>query len=169
VPERRRPSIYDGDPRNLYRWREDESGRPVVAVWEITRACDLKCKHCGSRAGKAAPDELSTEGALDVVHQLASLGLREVTLIGGEAYLRHDWHVIAAEITRSGMVCTIVTGARNLTQERVDQAVAAGVKLIGVSIDGLEETHDAQRGYNGSWRNALEDARRVRQSPVHLG
>ena len=64
---------------------------PVHVVWEITLACDLKCQHCGSRAGRRRPDELTTAECLDLVAQLARLGTREVTLIGGEAYLRRDW------------------------------------------------------------------------------
>lgn len=47
-----------------------EKPHPIYCVWEITLACDLGCKHCGSRAGKARPDELTTEQCLDVVHQL---------------------------------------------------------------------------------------------------
>ena len=69
----------------------DLAARPLYAVWEITLACDLACTHCGSRAGKARPDELTTAEALRVVDELAELGVREVTLIGGEAYLRPDW------------------------------------------------------------------------------
>lgn len=57
-------------------------------VWEITLKCNLACSHCGSRAGDARTDELSTEEALDLVEQLKDVGIREVTLIGGEAFLR---------------------------------------------------------------------------------
>ena len=64
---------------------------PVHVVWEITLACNLKCGHCGSRAGKRRANELSTAECLDVVRQLAAAGTREITLIGGEAYLRRDW------------------------------------------------------------------------------
>ncbi|MBK6923223.1 MAG: hypothetical protein IPH07_37890 [Deltaproteobacteria bacterium] len=49
------------------------------------RACDQACRHCGSRGGHARPDALTTAEALGLVHQLADLGVREVTLIGGEA------------------------------------------------------------------------------------
>ena len=164
-------SDFDGDPGKLVRSPQnigDEAPHPLYCVWEITLKCDLSCKHCGSRAGKARPDELSTEACLDVVHQLAEMGVREVTLIGGEAYLREDWDVIAAEVTRLGMVCGMTTGARNLTQERVDRAAAAGMRVISTSIDGLEATHDAQRGAKGSWRAAVEAARRVADSPIRL-
>lgn len=145
-----------------------ERPHPTYCVWEITLACDLGCRHCGSRAGKARDDELTTAQCLDVVDQLAEAGVREVTLIGGEAYLREDWDVIARAITDAGMICGITTGARNLTQERVDRAAAAGVRTISISIDGLERTHDALRGPKGSWRAAIEAAQRVSNSPIRL-
>ena len=72
---------------------------PDHAVWEVTLACDLACRHCGSRAGKARPDELSTEECLDLVRQMAARCTR-VSLIGGEAYLRDDWLEIVREIRR---------------------------------------------------------------------
>jgi MoaA/NifB/PqqE/SkfB family radical SAM enzyme len=142
--------IYDGDPKRLARWRPPANSPPSIAVWEITLRCDLGCRHCGSRAGRAREDELSTAEALALVHELADLGLQEVTLIGGEFYLRDDWDRIAAEITRCGMFCSVVTGARQMTEERVARAVAAGVGKISLSIDGLERTHDAIRGSVGS-------------------
>src|SRR5579863_9731448 len=64
----------------------DRASRPLYAVWEITLRCDLACKHCGSRAGRAREGELTTGEALDLVRQMAELGVKEVTLIGGEAY-----------------------------------------------------------------------------------
>jgi MoaA/NifB/PqqE/SkfB family radical SAM enzyme len=85
--------------------RDRASFVPVHAVWEITLACDLKCHHCGSRAGKRRPDELTTDECLDLVRQLARMGTREVTLIGGEAYLRRDWLKIIREIRDQGMDC----------------------------------------------------------------
>ena len=154
-------------PRTVTR-EDTERPRPILCVWELTLACDLGCKHCGSRAGKAREGELTTEQCLDVVEQLREVGVREVTLIGGEAYLRDDWALIARAITDAGMVCGITTGARNLTQERVEMAADAGVAAISVSIDGLEDTHDAQRGPRGSWRAAVDASRRVAESTIRL-
>jgi radical SAM protein with 4Fe4S-binding SPASM domain len=145
-----------------------EAGRPIYVVWEITLRCDLGCQHCGSRAGHARPDELDTAECLDVVRQMADLGIREVTLIGGEAYLREDWDLIAKSITDHGMACGITTGARFFTPERIDRAVAAGVRSISVSLDGLERTHDAQRGVRGSFAAATQAARRIGATPMRL-
>ena len=53
------------------------------AVWEITLACSFFCKYCGSKGGRAREGELTTEEALSVAEQLAELGCRRVSLIGG--------------------------------------------------------------------------------------
>jgi Y-X(10)_GDL-associated radical SAM protein len=128
---------------------------PVHVVWEITLACNLKCAHCGSRAGKVRPTELSTEECFDVVDQLARLGTREITIIGGEAYLRRDWTDIIARITSHGILASMQTGGRALSEERIRAAKDAGLGTCGVSVDGLEELHDEIRGVKGSFRAAM--------------
>lgn len=156
-------------PNEFARFAEKTTPDKVVpryCVWEITLACDLGCKHCGSRAGNARSDELTTEQCLDVVKQLKDSGFTEVTLIGGEAYLRDDWDTIAAAITKSGMACTMTTGGRGMNEDRVKRAEDAGLRHISFSIDGLEHTHDAQRAVLGSWRAAVDGAERVAKSSM---
>ncbi len=133
----------------------DRDARPILAVWEITLACDLACGHCGSRAGRARPDELDTSEALALVDQLAELGVVEVVLIGGESYLRADWLELIARIAERGMEPLLTTGGKNLTLERARAAKQAGLVSASVSLDGLAGTHDLQRGVTGSWRAAL--------------
>ncbi|NUP09873.1 MAG: radical SAM protein [Polyangiaceae bacterium] len=140
----------------------DRAHRPRYAVWELTLRCDLACRHCGSRAGKARPSELSTSEALDVVRQLAEMGTKEVTLIGGEAYLHDGWFDVASAITASGMEMTMVTGGRGITEERARQLEQAGAKAVGVSVDGLEDMHDALRGVRGAFRSAIDAIRLLR-------
>jgi len=142
--------------------------QPRYCVWEVSLACDLGCKTCGSRAGKSRQDELSTAQCLDTVRQLEEIGIREVTLIGGEAYLREDWDIIAAEITKRGMAATITTGGRGMSADRIERAIDAGISSISVSIDGLERTHNLQRGAPKSWESALASCERIAASPMRL-
>lgn len=135
---------------------------PVHAVWELTLACNLKCQHCGSRAGSRRPDELSTAECLEVVESLARLGTREVTLIGGEAYLRRDWLDIVRAIRSHDMYCAIQTGGRALSDRLLERAVDAGLQGVGVSIDGLAEYHDRVRGVPGSFDMAIDVVRRAK-------
>ncbi|MGH7297581.1 MAG: radical SAM protein, partial [Polyangiaceae bacterium] len=148
--------------------RPADRERPRYAVWELTLRCDLACRHCSSRAGRARPDELTTAEALDVVAQMADLGVLEVTLIGGEAYLRDDWTDIVRAIRRRGMECTMVTGGRGLTPERARAASDAGLQSVSVSIDGVAETHDALRGVRGSHAAALAALRNLSRAGVQV-
>ncbi|WP_375415200.1 GDL motif peptide-associated radical SAM/SPASM maturase [uncultured Bradyrhizobium sp.] len=137
---------------------------PIHVVWEVTLACDLRCRHCGSRAGKRRPTELATAECLDVVAALARLGTREVTLIGGEAYLRRDWLEIIRAIRSHGMYCGVQTGARNLTAARIEAAASAGLNGIGISLDGLAPLHDSVRNLPGSFERAISALGRVREA-----
>jgi Y-X(10)_GDL-associated radical SAM protein len=141
---------------------------PELVVWEITLACDLKCLHCGSRAGRRRSSELNTEECLDVVRSLAALGTREVSLIGGEAYLRKDWPEIVRAIRSHGMYCAIQTGGRNLTPERLRKAVDAGLNGVGVSLDGMAPLHDRVRNVHGSFDRAVDTLRRARDAGLAI-
>jgi radical SAM protein with 4Fe4S-binding SPASM domain len=135
---------------------KDARYRPLYAVWEITLRCDLACRHCGSRAGRERHDELSTAECLDLVDQMADLGVQEVTVIGGEAYLRDDFEEIVAHITRRGMIAGMTTGGRGVTPEVAAACARGGIRTVSVSLDGLEATHDRLRGVRGSFRSALD-------------
>jgi radical SAM protein with 4Fe4S-binding SPASM domain len=146
----------------------DRRSRPIYAVWEVTLACDLACRHCGSRAGRGRPDELTTAEALDLIDQMARLDVKEVTLIGGEAYLRPDWLDLVRAIRERGMVVTTTSGGRGLTPEIVDRAKAAGLAGASISIDGDEPTHDRLRGAAGSYRAAIAAMRAVKERGLSL-
>lgn len=133
----------------------DRQHRPLHAVWELTLRCDLACRHCGSRAGRARPDELSLEEALNLVTELADLGVGEVTLIGGEAYLYSGWTEVVRAIRAHGMSCALVSGGQGITKDLAAEAAQAGVESVSISLDGDETIHDRLRGKAGAYRAAL--------------
>ncbi|GAB4194898.1 MAG: GDL motif peptide-associated radical SAM/SPASM maturase [Coleofasciculaceae cyanobacterium] len=143
--------------------------RTSYAVWEITLKCNLACSHCGSRAGQSRAKELSTEEAFDLVQQMAEVGIREVTLIGGEAFLRPDWLQIAEAVNQAGMRCTMTTGGFGISLETARRMKEAGIASVSVSIDGLEETHDRLRGKKGSWQHAFKTMNNFREVGIFFG
>ncbi|MGB1009477.1 MAG: radical SAM protein [Thiolinea sp.] len=143
--------------------------RSCYAVWEITLKCNLACSHCGSRAGDARVNELSTTEALDLVHQMADVGVTEVTLIGGEAFLRKDWLEIAAEIHRCGMICSLTTGGYGITRTIAGRMKTAGINQVSVSVDGMRRTHDRLRGKIGSWQQAFATMQHLKAVGIPFG
>lgn len=136
----------------------------VYAVWEVTLRCDHACAHCGSRADKPRPDELTREEMLKTADELVALGCREVTLIGGEAYLRPELPELVARMAEGGIKVTMQTGGMGLTLKRCHQLKEAGLRAIGVSIDGPERAHDVLRARPGSWRAATRALRNAKEA-----
>lgn len=135
---------------------------PRTAVWEITLRCNLSCLHCGSRAGAARGDELSTEEALDLADQAADLGLPHITLSGGEPLVRRDWHRIARRLSDRGLRVTVISNGTLVDEELVALARESGLRNFIFSIDGLEQDHDRIRNRPGTFalvRRATEICR----------
>ncbi|MHC5860623.1 nif11-class peptide radical SAM maturase 3 [Nostoc sp.] len=143
--------------------------RISYAVWEITLKCNLACQHCGSRAGHTRTNELSTAEALDLVKQMAEVGITEVTIIGGEAFLRPDWLEIAQAITKAGMLCGMTTGGYGITLDTARRMKEAGIGVVSVSVDGLEATHDRLRGKQGSWQWAFKTMSHLKEAGIPFG
>ncbi|MGE5784317.1 MAG: radical SAM/SPASM domain-containing protein [Myxococcales bacterium] len=133
---------------------------PETCVWELTRACNLRCGHCGTSAGRRRACELSTAEAVDLARQLARLGNRLTTLSGGEPTLRDDWPVIARTLIDAGVIVNMVTNGQSNADELAHMAGEVGLANVAVSLDGLEETHDALRG-RGAFDKATDTIRKL--------
>ncbi|MFX0061929.1 MAG: radical SAM protein, partial [Candidatus Hermodarchaeota archaeon] len=119
------------------------------AIWETTLGCNLKCSHCGSKAGVARTDELDTKECLSLCEQLAELSCNNVALMGGELFLRDDWFDIASCISDLGMKLSLVSNGQIL-ERYIDDLVQLNPVVVGISVDGLSKTHDTIRGVSGA-------------------
>lgn len=120
-------------------------------VWELTRRCNMRCIHCGSRAGETDGRELSRGQALSVADQLLELGCRRVTLIGGEVTLYPYWTDVVRHLTQGGAVCDVITNGCGKTRKDLDAFGSVGLCFVSVSVDGFGKTHDALRGRPGAF------------------
>jgi radical SAM protein with 4Fe4S-binding SPASM domain len=141
---------------------------PRVVGWELTRRCNMKCIHCGSSAGSPHPDELTVEEGLDLCGQLADLGCEILTLSGGEPLLHPAWDRYAESLSQRGVRTYLITNGFYL-EENVQRLLSAGVRRIGVSLDGLEETHNFIRRNPESFRRAMAGARSALEAGISVG
>ena len=123
-------------------------------VWEITLACCFSCEYCGSKGGKARENELSTKECLDIADQLADLGCRRVSMIGGEVFMRKDWKQIVSRLTEHNIAVNIITNGYIFSDELIDDIKEVSVESVSVSLDGPEKIHDKYR-QEGSYLRAV--------------
>ena len=137
-------------------------GFPLIVGWELTLACNLRCRHCGSTAGRPRASELTTAEALALCDDFPDLLVHEVDFTGGEPLYRPDWFQIAVHLRELGIKTKLITNGLLLDAATVAQLVEAGVSRVGVSIDGTEATHDRIRKRPGLFRQILDGVERLR-------
>lgn len=128
---------------------------PKAVVWEITFACNMRCLHCGTSAGKIRHDELSTKEALGLIDELAALGCEELTLSGGEPLLRPDWRELATHTVEKGIKSYIISNGYALTRDIVKDFKQLRFTNVGVSFDGTEKTHNYIRQRDDSFAKVV--------------
>lgn len=132
---------------------------PHTCVFEITGRCNLRCAHCGSQSGEVSHRELSTQQIRAVARELVKLGCRHVDVTGGEPLLHPEWDNLGRDFVEAGLHTAVITNGTLLDREYLERALDAGVGVFGISLDGLEVTHDSIRLRPGAgpspWRQAV--------------
>ncbi len=109
-------------------------GAPFQVVWDITYACNLRCKHCYATAGKPLKDELTTEEALEVIDRLDRLGVTIIAFSGGEPLVRRDIFELTSHAAEKGIYVAIATNGTLITEEMARKMVDNGVKYVQISL-----------------------------------
>lgn len=138
--------------------------QPITCVWEVTMGCNMRCGHCGSSCADPLPDELTTEEALDLCDQIAELGLKWITISGGEPLTRKDVPMLVERLSSSGVAVNIITNGWLLSGETAQELKESGISTVAISIDGTPEIHDKIRR-----EGAFDHARRAFQTMKELG
>lgn len=130
--------------------------RPRLVIWEVTRACSLKCAHCRAEAiARRDPRELTTAEARDLLDQVAAFGTPAplVVLTGGDPMWRRDLAEIVAHGRQRGLTVALTpSGTAAVTRSRLSELRDAGIARLAVSLDAADApTHDGFRGVVGSY------------------
>jgi len=142
---------------------------PVV-IWNLVRRCNLTCKHCYSiSADTDFPGELSTDEVYRVMDDLKAFGVPVLILSGGEPLLRPDILDISRRAKAMGFYVGLSSNGTLIDADAIDAIAAVGYDYVGISIDGLEETHDRFRRKEGAFREALRGVRLCRERGLKVG
>jgi heme d1 biosynthesis radical SAM protein NirJ len=142
---------------------------PVV-IWNLVRRCNLACLHCYSTSADVDfAGELSTAEVFAVMDDLRRFGVPALVLSGGEPLLRPDLFAIASRAKALGFYTALSTNGTRIDEPTADRIAATGFDYVGVSLDGLRETHDRFRRRPGAFDASLEGLRRCRARGVKVG
>lgn len=118
---------------------------PLTCVWEITMACNMRCGHCGSSCSKKLPGELTKDEAFAFIDQCAEIGLKWITLSGGEPTTRKDLPELVQRLTEKNIAVNMISNAWVLDQVLLEKLKKAQISIIAISIDGTQAIHDEIR------------------------
>ena len=142
---------------------------PVV-IWNLIRRCNLTCKHCYSiSADKDFPGELATEEVFSVMDDLKAFHVPVLILSGGEPLLRPDLFEIAARAKRLGFYVGLSSNGTLIDGSNIERIAAADFNYVGVSLDGIRETHDRFRRMAGAFEKSLHGIRLCRDAGLKIG
>jgi radical SAM protein with 4Fe4S-binding SPASM domain len=133
------------------------SGAPFLVVWDVTYACNLKCKHCYATAGKPLPNELTTEEAKQAIDKLDRAGVPIIAFSGGEPLVRPDIFELSRYIADKGIYVAMATNGTLITEEMAKKMKKSGIKFVQISLDGADAaTHDEFRGIPGAFDRTIK-------------
>ena len=142
---------------------------PVV-IWNLIRRCNLTCKHCYAlSADHDYAGELSSAEVFDVMDDLQCYRVPVLILSGGEPLLRPDLFEIAARAKRQHFYVGLSTNGTLIDAPMADRVAAAGFDYVGISLDGMQTTHDKFRRMQGAFAKSLAAVQMLRERGVKVG
>ena len=143
--------------------------RPVV-VWALTKACNLRCVHCYASANpEPDPDELTHREGIALLEDLARFGVPAVLFSGGEPLVRPDALALLARARSLGLACTLSTNGLCIDAAQADRLAEAGLRYVGISLDGIGPRHDKLRNRPGAFTETLAAIDRCRARGMKVG
>jgi radical SAM protein with 4Fe4S-binding SPASM domain len=143
--------------------------RPVV-VWAVTRACNLRCVHCyASSDANPAPGELSEAEGIALLDDLRGFDVPAILFSGGEPLVRRETLRFIAHARAIGLSATLSTNGLLIDETMADRLCAAGLKYVGISLDGSKARHDKLRGLTGAFEGSLAAIDRCRARGIKVG
>jgi MoaA/NifB/PqqE/SkfB family radical SAM enzyme len=121
---------------------------PLKAYFDYTNLCNLECSHCITNSSPHADTsiEMPTSRVIQLVQELAGLGVLEIAMAGGEPLVHPEWREILASVTMSGVNLILTSNGTRMTEKVVSDLVKIAPLEVRVSFDGGPRLHNAIRG-----------------------
>nr|WP_295970256.1 TIGR04053 family radical SAM/SPASM domain-containing protein [uncultured Bacillus sp.] len=149
----------------------DYNKNPFIVIWEVTRACQLKCVHCRADAQLTPdPNELTHEEGIKLIDEIYEMDNPMLVFTGGDCMMREDLFELAEYAVKKGMRVSMTPSATsNVTKEKMQRAKEVGLSRWGFSLDAPRaEIHDKFRGTPGSFDLTIEKIKYLNELDMPL-
>lgn len=161
-----------GEPHNFGSFSEEHTSEqrhlsaPLAVIWEITKSCNLRCKHCLSSSGRSETGELTTEEVKEAIDLFADKKIFYINFTGGEPLLRTDIFELLNYASSRKISVDLSTNGILLDEKMVELLHGTNVFQVQISIDGINGSHDHFRGVDGSFQQALKAIKLLNEAEI---
>jgi len=137
---------------------------------DITARCNLRCRYCYFFNNPAVDyRDLPTEEWLKFFDELGALGVMNVTLAGGEPFIREDLTTLLEGLVRNRMRFTLLSNGALIDDERAAFIARTDrCESVQISLDGsCAAVHDTCRGH-GAFDGAVRGIRTLSRYRVNV-
>ncbi len=163
---------HGGHPAHVQASRTLADGTPKcrLIAWEVTRSCNLACKHC---RGEAHPEpyegELSTAEAKALIDTFPEVGDPIIIFTGGDPMMRPDVYELIRYATDKGLRCVFSPNGTLITEETAQKIREAGIQRCSISIDGADaKSHDDFRAVPGAFEASMRGIELLKAAGVEF-
>jgi len=145
-------------------------GTGPVVIWNLIRRCNLACKHCyATSADIDFAGELSTAEVFAVMDDLKAFGVSVLILSGGEPLLRPDIFEISQRAREMGFYVGLSSNGTLINDGNIADIERVGYDYVGISLDGMRDTHDRFRRKQGAFDESIRGIRLCHQAGIKIG
>jgi len=152
----------------MSRCHKDSVPELRVLAWEVTRACNLACRHCRADAHTDPfPGELDTDEALRLIDEIAQVGSPILIFSGGEPLLRSDIFQLVERARANNLRCAMAPNGTLLNAENVRRMAESGIERVSISIDAADaQSHNAFRGVEGAFEACMQGIEHLKRAGI---
>jgi radical SAM protein with 4Fe4S-binding SPASM domain len=104
-----------------------------------------------------------------MIDDLAEFGVPVILFSGGEPLMHPNLPELAGYAVKKGMRAVISTNGTLITPEKAHILKEIGLSYVGISLDGMEKTHDRFRAIKGAFNAAIQGIVNTREAGIKVG
>ncbi|NOZ22370.1 MAG: radical SAM protein [Planctomycetes bacterium] len=146
---------------------------PIYGTIELTRRCNLRCRHCYLGRSvcdpRARQKELSAQQFLSIIDQIVDAQCLDLLITGGEPLLRQDFGEIYQHAIEGGLLVTVFTNGTLITDETLDIFESLRPRGVEITLYGATETtYEKITRIPGSYRCCMEGIEKILDRGIRL-